>query len=769
MVDKESLRALDFAHIRELVVGFCATDLGKEQAEKLLPVLSRSEVNAEYDFLEEVMTFDGEPSLSTVVDIRPLLNQTRAGAVLTTDELLKVRRCCVALRSCREFFQRQGEKVRRLQRIMEGLVVLPELELAIERAIDESGAVRDNASPKLQELRREIREQRNFLVAQLERMVEDSPAIFEGTVMVRRERFVLPVKVTERNKVPGVVHAASASGETLFIEPLETILEQNRLQELRDAEAEEVNRIRRELSEMVARYQANLSEALERLATLDLLFAKRRFVLKFDCHRPAITDESTIELVGARHPLLMLRKSVVVPLNLRFPDGVSVVLISGPNAGGKTVVLKTIGLCALLMKCGIFVPAANGTKLSWVERVFADIGDEQSLEAGMSSFTAHLMRLKEMLDCADRHSLVLIDEIGASTAPEEGAGLAMAILEELRNRQVWTVATTHFNNLKIFVQNEPGMANAAMEFRDAPTYRLKMGVAGESGAFEIAKRLGLPASVLERAKLRLGKEWVDLGERLRALEEELEVTRRTKQEVEVERNRLAELMQQYKKRLTDFQEWMKTEKERFRQEQERLLKDTRRQVENFVRELRERRADHESIVRVKRFVEERLQTLAEEIPVVSDGAISEFHVGDFVESKMFSRHGKVMEVKGSQVVVAFGNIRMELPASALRLARQQDTKPEPAADDYEFVPRLNVRGMTRDEAEMALKQFLAEAEVVGVKELSILHGKGSGVLRQFLWQRLRQDRRVLDIKFAEPADGGMGVTVVKLRRSGDQA
>lgn len=777
-MDKETLRALDFDRIREILVGFCATELGMEQARALAPVLDRQEVESELDRVEELLGLDAEPPLAGLSDIRSLLNQVGAGGVLGPNELWQVRQVCQRLEDCDRFFRQRKEQIRALKPIADEITGLTNLSRAIEQAIDESGAVKDSASPRLAELRIELRERRNQLVERLERMIDEETDWFEGRVVVRRERFVLPVKLEAKNQVPGVIHSVSATGQTVFIEPFETIIEQNRLQELRDAEADEIERIKRELSSLVFRYRQELGCGLNAAAKLDLLLAKRRFALRFDCVRPVVNDGSSLKLVKVKHPLLILHKPEVVPLDFQLPDHTRIVLISGPNAGGKTVVLKTIGLCSLLLRCGMFVPAAAGTSLPFFQRVFADIGDEQSLDADTSSFTAHLNRLKDILSAANARSLVLIDELGAATAPEEGSALAIAVLEELRNRNICTIATTHFNSLKVFVQNESQMANAAMEFKNGPTYRLIMGLPGESSAFEIAEQCGIPIRIIERARERMGREWLDLKARLAALNRELRQAEQARQELEENRDRVRALAAAHEKRLQEFENWQAQERRRFLNEQEKLLQDTRRQIENLVRELRESQADRKSIVQAKRFIEENISRVEAEMEKENEPA-PVFAIGELVESTLFYRQGRVIEGKGERVVVEFGNIKLDVDARSLKLVSGKDNRSqglnaqsgfgrrEPPGQEFEFNPRLNIRGLSREEAETALNRFLTEAVAAGVRELSVLHGKGTGTLRQMLWQRLRQDARVAEFRFAEPGEGGMGVTKIKLRGNDD--
>jgi len=571
----------------------------------------------------------------------------------------------------------------------------------------------------------------------------------------------------------------------------------NELQELQDAEAEEVARILRELSRLVAQHVPELSSSLAVAGALDVLVAKRRFASRFDCLRPDPAADGRLELVKARHPLLLHRKVNVVPLDMRFPDTAQVVLISGPNAGGKTVVLKTAGLLVLMFNAGMYVPAANGTRMPVFRKVFADIGDEQSLDSDLSSFTAHVGRLKEILDKADAESLVLIDEIGASTAPEEGAALAVAVLEALRDRGVKSVVTTHFGTLKMFAQDEPGMANAAMEWGPAvggrsqksevrdqnaevtepetershkagPTYRLKMGFPGESSAFEIAAGAGMPAKVIERARTRIGREWLDMGAKLRSLDEELHKAKVARSAAELEQRQAAELRQDYDSRLREARLEAKASQERLRSEEDRFLREKRREIENLVRQIREQKASHESVVAAKQHVEQALAEVSLE-PAEPElpGSVAEgLKPGDNVESHTFRRQGVVVEVREDQTTVAFGQIKVELAAADLRLVKPAEVKPESEpvqSEPYLFDTRLSVRGMTREEADDAVTKFLDEARMVGSAELTIVHGKGGGVLRRALWDLLRRDCRVEAFSLAEAAAGGSGVTVVKLK------
>ena len=782
-MDSHTLEVLGFTRVREILAGLCQTDMGRERALALEPAADVRQVAAELDRLDEVASLGDEPPLTEVKDVRPLLEQLRASGLLTGEELLRIRVACTGIRKCREFFQNQRQDVVAVRSLIHDLVPQPALERGIDEAIDEVGAVRDSASPELADIRRRLRSLRNALVRKLERMAADNPGWFGGIPTVRGGRFVLPLLLEHRAGVPGVIHGSSGSGQTLFVEPLALVSDGNELQELQDAEAEEVARILRELSHLVGQHVPELSSALVGAGALDVLVAKRRFASRFDCRRPDVAADGRLELVKARHPLLLHRKVNVVPLDMRFPDTAQVLLISGPNAGGKTVVLKTSGLLALMLNAGMYLPAASGTRVPVFRRVFADIGDEQSLDSDLSSFTAHVARLKEILDKADAESLVLIDEIGASTAPEEGVALAVAVLEALRDRGVKSVVTTHFGALKMFAQDEPGMANAAMEWgrqensesraqspesRSGPTYRLKMGFPGESSALEIAAGAGMPAGVIERARARIGREWLDMGTKLRSLDEELHKAKVARSAAELEQRQSAKLRQDYEARLREAQLEAKAAQERLRTEEDRFLREKRREIENLVRQIREQKASHESVVAAKQHIEQALAEVSSEPEETElpDSVPVGLKSGDNVESHTFRRQGVVVEVRENLVTVAFGQIKVELAAADLRRVGPAEAKPEPEpvqSEPYLFDTRLSVRGMTREEADDAVTKFLDEASMVGSAELTVVHGKGGGVLRRALWDRLRRDSRVEAISLAEPAAGGSGVTVVKLK------
>lgn len=783
-MDSRTLDVLGFGRIREILSDLSSTEPGRDLASRIEPGYDRADVSRRLDRLAEVMALPEEPPFEGIRDIRLLLDQLRVHGLLTARELALVARVCAGLDRCRAFLRRHRNRLGSTWGVAGSIAAPDGLEQAIGAAIDETGEVRDSASPSLAAIRRQLRTRRNALVKRLERITADNPGWFGGGATIRGDRLVLPVLVQHRDRVPGVVHATSSSGQTLFVEPLVAVGDGNGLQELRDAESEEEARILRMLSRRVGEHGDELVTSLGGISELDLLTAMRRYAVRFDCVRPELSDGTVVELVGARHPLLLYRRVPVVPLEFRFPDNVKVVLVSGPNAGGKTVVMKTVGLLSAMLGCGMFIPVSPGTRLPVFRRICADIGDEQSLESDMSSFTAHVARLSEMLAAADAETLVLADEVGASTAPEEGAALAMAVLEALRDRGARVIATTHFGRLKMFVQDEPGMVNAAMEWGETgvhtgqrgPTFRLRMGVPGESSALDIAAAAGLPADVVAQARIRVGEEWLELSAKLRALDAEIAHARSDRSQAAAAAVEARNLRSTLDRERVALEERVRSESVRLRDERERFLREKRREVENLVRDIRERGADRQSVVEAKNRIADELGELARTgpepastTPALSDSEPALPRVGDTVESRLFHRQGTLLEVEDEEGTVAFGQVRMKLPLADLVVARAAAREPafaiaaEPVGESYLFSTRLTVLGMTREEASDAVRRFLDEAVIQDAREVSVVHGKGTGVLRRSLWDSLRRDSRIEAMRLADANQGGAGVTVITMK------
>lgn len=795
-MDEHTLTVLDFPRVREVLAGLTLTELGRQAVERLRPGLDRGAIEREFGLTEELLKIGEEPPLGQVSDIGPLLgDEPGQEGILSPAELLAVRAALDGMGRIHDYLVKQKAKLPLVAQECSAIRSFEPLVKQIDKVVAPTAEVKDDASPELNRVRIRLRRMRREIMRSMETIVQSNPDLFQDqSVSIRAGRFVLPLRADAKGRFDAVLHDTSDSGHTLFVEPLSMLPEQNEFARLRSAELEEVQRVLRHVTSVIRAEAERLDAALQGVSRLDLLIAKKRFSVRFDAVRPRVSERNSVQLINARHPLLHIKKGEVVPLNFVLPDETSVVVISGPNAGGKTVAMKTLGLFALLLSAGLFLPAADGTELPLFEKVMADIGDEQSLEGDLSSFSAHLLRTRQILEQADKSSLILLDEIGGSTSPEEGSALAIAVLERLKDNGATTLATSHLGPLKAFVQDTRGMVNAAMEYKGKPTYRLIMGVPGESSALDISRSLGFPNDVLERAHSFLNQDWLKVSERLQELTAEKEKVSRLRLELEQEKKLASARLHEWEAKSAGLKDFEKTERHRIQTEREAMLKQTRRDIENLVRRIRDEQASHESIKEAKNYVESQVQSLkskvrseepehpgtaprsgdtipgqgtrprTEAVRVMSpSGHVPS--VGDYVHSRTFARQGTVVDIERDEATVTFGNIKMKLKLKDLQVLSKAETEPAPksAVEFEEFDPRLTIRGMTQEEAREALTRFLDRAELAGARGISVVHGKGTGVLRTMLWDALQKDKRVAQARLGEPNEGGNGVTFVTLK------
>jgi DNA mismatch repair protein MutS2 len=681
---------------------------------------------------------------------------------------------------------------RMMRRLDEGLPLLgalardlperPQLEARIGESIGEDGAVLDSASPALRSIRMQLRTAQQRLQDRLGTLVNEfRGALQEGLITQRGGRYVLPVRAEARSQVRGIVHDQSSSGATLFVEPLVIVEMNNRIRELEAEERHEVERILRELSELVAADAPYLTLAVELLAEIDLHLAKARYASLIHAGVPKVTDDGTLRLRQARHPLLTGK---VVPLDFWLNRETWMVVITGPNTGGKTVALKTVGLLCLMAQAGMHIPAEDGSELPVYENVFADIGDEQSIEQSLSTFSSHLSRIVEILREATSRSLVLLDELGAGTDPTEGSALARAILTHLLEAHIATVATTHYSELKVFAHDRPGVTNASVEFDVetlSPTYRLSIGLPGRSNALAIAARLGLSEDIIERAREYVGSAGVEMENLLEGLQSERAAAADERFQLSMER---AEAEHQRREAQRQREE---TEAERMR-----ILNDARAQARREVEAVQVELARLRKQARNPNLSEERLASLRERArrlderttptrtparrPVAApedereEGALA---AGDTVYVRSMGQRGELLsapDAKG-EAEVQVGSLKLRVNAGDLdrlskRQARSNETplriatptrSPEEAPD-----LQLDLRGWRVEDALEEVETYLDNAALAGLSFVRLLHGKGTGALRQAIRQQLARNPLVKSFASAAPNDGGDGVTIVTL-------
>jgi DNA mismatch repair protein MutS2 len=794
-MNPHALAVLEYRDALDRVARHASSELGAEAVRSLEPSADLGWIVPELERVDEMRAFLGGDtgwSMAPVPDVREAVRRLRVdGSVLDAGELRALAVLLASSRATRRALLGQGgaERFPLLGMIAGGLIEAEKDEAQIGRAIDEAGAVRDDASPALYKLRREIRTVRSRLVERLASYMGSLPdhhRVADASVTVRDGRYVIPVRREGRGEVGGIVHDESATGATLFVEPPLAIEAMNRLRELEAEEAREVLRILRELTDRLRPLHPDIVASLDGLVALDSLFARARYALRVDGYRPQMLPAGTehYEVTHGRHPILLAKSAEVVPFDLRMDEGERTLLISGPNTGGKTVLLKAVGLISLLAQSGIVPPVGPGTKLPVFREVFADIGDEQSIEASLSTFSAHLKNLREALEGAGWESLVLTDEAGSGTDPVEGGALAAAVLVELTRRSCFTVATTHLGQLKLLAAQERGIVNASLQFdaeRLLPTYRLVKGVPGRSYGLAIARRLGLPAGVLETAEASLPQGERDVARLLLELEAKEQRLDQATLEVEKERARTEALQVELEEREAGLKVKEKDAERRARQQARDLLLKARAEVEAAIGEVRgaaDQAALDEAAKAARRRVEEAAKRQREKVPrergsrtAASPRARAvamELAPGLRVRIESLGRTGTVLELRDGKAMVEAGAIRLLLPREDLSPLPAGDQQPEarrPQAGYFvhsvDARPEVDLRGMRVDEVETTLGRAIDDAILSGLPSFRIIHGKGTGALRAHVRDLLKADRRISTQRPGELFEGGTGVTVVE--------
>lgn len=778
-MNSHALTVLQYYDALAIVAGQASSPLGAEAVRALRPQTIKDSIETELRRVDEMaaLLVRAEPwGLPAIPDVRAALRKLAVeGSALDGSELRDLAQLLRSSKEVRTVVLRTRASSPLLEQIAAPLVTLDKLEKEIAHSVDEIGGVRDNASRELSRLRRELRAARGKIVEQLEQYIGSLPTRFQvsdASVTVRDGRYVVPVRREARAEIGGIVRDESSTGATLFVEPPVAIDLMNRLRELELAEAREVQRILRELSAAARPHEAELRTTLESLVVLDSLFARARYASEHAGMRPEIVDDREYNVVNGFHPLLLAQQREVVPFDLLMESNERTLLVSGPNTGGKTVLLKAIGLISALTQAGIIPPLGPGTRLPVFDDVFADIGDEQSIEASLSTFSAHLKNLREILEHAGANSLVLIDEMGSGTDPNEGGALAHSILVDLTRRGTFTVATTHLGQLKLLAGSEAGVVNASLQFDAAqlrPTYRLQKGVPGQSYGLAIARRLGFPNDVLERAEQQVPQAELEMGRLLKELEEKESALADALNTTHAKTLELEKLKAEVADRELAIRRREKDAERRARQQARDLLLSAREEVEAAIRDLR---AKGEAGAReARRRVEEMVKAQAERMPEESAGGqvgrlaggITE---GSTVEVVSSGAIGRVVELRDGKALVEIGGLRIQVAVGNLAPAKKQKATVKVNTwneSDYDASPEINLVGMRVEEALSQLQPAIDAAVRAALPSLRIIHGKGTGALRQVVTETLKSDPRIRAFRAGGPGEGGIGVTVAELK------
>ena len=785
--------SLELDKILELLATSASCADTAEAARALRPSSHLSEVCTlldETDAAVMLMAKFGAPSFGGATNVSNALRRAQAGASLSLGELLRIAATLRVIRSLKEWHQHCEGVSTCLDERFSLLAPNKYLEDKICTAIVSDDEVSDHASATLADIRRRIRSASSRVREQLDKLIHSPTSqklLQDPVVTIRSGRFVVPVKAEHRNEVPGLVHDTSSSGATVFIEPMGAVEANNELKLWEAREAAEIERIVKELSAEAGSFADAILQDYATLVELDLIFSKARLAYTMKATRPTVTEDGCIRLRRARHPLIAADR--VVPIDVELGYDFDTLVVTGPNTGGKTVTLKTLGLLTLMVQCGLLPPVSDGSSFSVFRTVLADIGDEQSIEQSLSTFSAHTTNIIRILEQTDEHTLVLLDELGAGTDPVEGAALATATLEQLRAQGARIAATTHYAELKAYALQTPGVENGSCEFDVAtlrPTYRLLVGVPGRSNAFAISERLGMPASVVQHARSlvnsderRLEEVVVNLEEKRRELEDQLALARRTTQEAETAK---AKAEQQ----LEEADRLREKELGEARDQAKRLVERARRDAEALVEELDKLRrqkddADFSQKAAAARSqLKSRLNKLEDDIDPVTKKRRDNYvlprplKVGDEVLLTELDKPAVVIGLpdNSGNVEVQAGIIRTRVAVTSVRLLDKKPKATVPAArrtsGDFSRSSRsarteLDLRGMTTEEALLEVDKFLDDARLSGLERITIIHGKGTGALRAAVQAHLRTCPGVDSFRLGAYGEGETGVTVVTMK------
>ncbi|KYH14768.1 endonuclease MutS2 [Staphylococcus kloosii] len=780
---QKSLDVLEFDKIKALVEKETISDIGREKAQNMSPVTDLNTVQFQIDETDELSQIYNKhrlPSLSGLSKVSQLIHRATIGGVLNVSELNLIKRLIQVQNQFKTFYNQLLEDDEEilypiLHGRMDQLPVLTDLYQTIHQKCD-TYDLYDNASYELQGIRSKIASTTQKIKQNLDRIVKsqsNQKKLSDALVTVRNDRNVIPVKAEYRQDFNGIVHDQSASGQTLYIEPNSVVEMNNTISRLKNDEAVERERILIELTAEVATEAEGCLTAENVMGQIDFLIAKARYASSIKATKPTFNTERTVYLPKAFHPLL--NQDTVVANTIEFAEDISTVIITGPNTGGKTVTLKTLGLIVVMAQSGLLVPTLDGSQLSIFENVFCDIGDEQSIEQSLSTFSSHMKNIVEILQEATADSLILFDELGAGTDPSEGAALAMSILDYVHNVNSLVMATTHYPELKAYSYNRDGVMNASVEFDVttlSPTYKLLMGVPGRSNAFDISSKLGLDKTIIQQAQSMIGQDEQEINEMIASLESnskrvddqriELDRLLREAQETHDNLEKKYEQYQAYEKRLMDEAKDKANQRVKSAtQEADQILKDLRTLRDQKGADVKE----HELIDKKKQLDD---QYEAKDIKQqVKKQKWDEIHAGDEVKVLTYGQKGEVLEVvSNDEAIVQMGIIKMKLPLSDLektKKTQEAPTKMVKRQNRQNIKMDLDLRGYRYEEALNELDQYIDQAVLSNYQQVNIIHGKGTGALQKGVQNYLKNHKSVASYRNGMPSEGGFGVTVVELK------
>ncbi len=785
---KSALEKLEFDKILHHLQKYVASEPGTARIATIEPDVHVGTIRNELSCVSEMKRHIEEEGFLSLEGVRAIASALHRsgidGSSLQSDELLHIRASLVVSRTLLTRFKPHRAVLPLLWSMVEPLFVDKVLEYNISQAIDDTGTIKDSASRELHSIRRAIHERYDQLKKKLEGIIKQaaSDGYSQDEIVTTREgRMVIPVKAEFKGHIPGFIHSASASGATVFVEPAETLELNNEIRSLHFREQREIERILKQLTVQVRECKDALLANENILARIDVLHAKAKYSIEIMGTEPVVTDAGTMRLRGARHPILLLTHGYrnTVPLDLELGNEFTMLVISGPNAGGKTVAMKCVGLLVLMVQSGLHIPTGSDSIVRVVTNMFVDIGDDQSIENDLSTFSSHLSNLKLIAEQANESTLVLIDEIGSGTDPSEGGAIAAAVLEELARRKTLTIATTHHGALKVFAYETYGVENGAMEFNQKtlePAYTFRPGIPGSSYALEMATRLGLGDGILQRARTYLGEQQTKLSDLLSELEELTQRQRSEMESLSMEKTRLDQLISQYETKVRSQQKDLRSVKLQAIEEARQIVDSANAIIERSIREIRESAEDRKVVHHAKAEIELLRRQMEDELSPSAEADLqtdkTALTVGSIVSVRGGTESGEIVSLStdGSNAIVVFGHVKMKAALRDLipvkdrpRVRRQSDVDNQ--RDRPSIARHVDVRGMTGEEALPLVDKFIDDAVLGGLFRIDIVHGKGTGALRKKVTDFLTGHPRVKAFHLAEWNEGGTGATVVELKET----
>ena len=784
-IDFKSMKTLEYPKIITELGGYTVSNLGREKVHSILPSKEKEEVIRLLEETDDAVKLDrlnnGIP-LGTFEDIRPHLKRMEIGALLSGQELIQIGQLIKGSREIYTFFvdlKDEDIELKQLYHTSDRIIVLAQLERKIYQTLTEGGSVLDDASSKLKSLRTSMRQAESNVREKLNNIVRGSQAKYltDSIITMRNDRYVLPVKADSRGVFGGIVHDQSSSGQTVFVEPQSVLDLNNRLKQLQSEERVEIERILTELTTEILPFTDEILTNLNTLIEIDVIQAKARYAREIKATRPIVTEENYIELYGARHPLIP--EDEIVENDIILGENYKTVVVTGPNTGGKTVILKTLGLLQLMGQSGLYLPTEEESSIGVFNHVLADIGDEQSIEQSLSTFSSHLTTIVSILEVIDENSLVLFDELGAGTDPQEGAALAISILDTIGAIGSNAMITSHYPELKLYGYNRPETVNASLEFDIEtlrPTYKFKLGIPGRSNAFEIARRLGMRDDVILNAQSLMSSDSQSIDEMIQDLDNKQKEAEKSSRDL---RQKLLEAQRLHSELNAEFSAYQK-EKEQLKQqaqaEANAIVEETKKKADAIIEDLRLKQLESGSGQGVKEheFIEAQTQLseLRQEEERLKENKVLKrekekkaLKVGQSVKVQSLGQQGILVEKLDDDWVVQMGMLKMRLPEEDLIITEQEKEKTTTSyrGSLSSVRPELDLRGERVDAALSKLDQYLDQALLANYKNVTIIHGHGTGAVRSAVQGALKNYPRVSSFETAPANQGGTGATIVSLK------